>query len=294
MGLDHGSMVYDRSGWIRFVVGLPAPPGHVIAIPKYRPCDDGLWRRLSGRYCRVLREYGPRGISEVMGYARLFYDPVYGTLMPYIRDYDFVIVGSPWESLYIAVKNGSWPPLLRVLDRLVEAGFSVGDFGVTGSTAAGIQVPGISDVDLVYKGAPSKLYDAWPEILDRVYDYVVRDLSGITVEPGVFLGWRRGFLGGVHVSWVGAARTCRYMSSYWGIDTPVSRFRGIVRVEPGQETALVYPPCVETVDGLVIVSYEYNLGEVLYNGGILYIEGVMGEYTVYLGLREEPGRLSVL
>ena len=294
MDLDHGSIVYDRSGWISFVVGLPAPPGHIIAIPKYRPCSDGLWRRPSGRYCRVLREYGPRGISEVMVYARLVYDPLYNTLMPYTRDDNIVITESPWESLHKVAKKGSWPPLLHVLDRLVEAGFSVGDFGVTGSTAAGIQVPGLSDVDLVYRGIPSELYDAWPEIVDRVYDYVVSDLSGVTVEPGVFLGWRRGFLGGVHVSWVGAARACRYMSSYWSIDTPGSRFRGVVRVEPGQETALVYPPCVETIEGLVIVSYEYNLGEILYNGGKIYIESVMGEYTIYLGLKEEPGRLSVL
>ncbi len=294
MGLDHGSIVYDRNGWISFVVGLPAPPGYIIAIPKYRPCDDGPWHRASGRYCRVLREYGPRGISEVMAYARLVYDPVYNTLMPYMRYNEAVVTGSPWESLYNAVNAGSWPPLLSILDRLVEAGFSVSDFGVTGSTAAGIQVPGLSDVDLVYRGAPSRLYDAWSEIVDNVYDYTVRDLSGITVEPGVFLGWRRGFLGGVHVSWVGAARACRHVSDYWSIDTPGHRFRGVIRVEPGQDTALAYPPCVETVDGLVLVSYEYNLGDILYKGGKLSVEGVMGEYTVYLGLREEPGRLSVL
>ncbi len=292
--LEHGSIVYGHDGWISFTIGIPAPRGYITAVPKYKPCNDEAWRRPSGRYCRVLRTYGPQGIGEVMAYARLVYDPVYNTLMPYMLAEKILIVRNPWEALYEAISTGSWPPLIEVLDRLREAGFSIVDFGVTGSTAAGIQVPGLSDVDLVYKGRPSQLLGAWPYIVDQVYDSTTRNLAGVMVDPGVHLGWRRGFVNGVHVSWVGVERPCRYMAEYESIDTPRSRFKGILRVEPGQETALVYPPCVETVEGFVVVSYEYNLGALLYNGGRLWVEGVMGERTIYVGSREEPGGLTVL
>ena len=273
----HGSMIITSSGGVYQEIGIPRPPGLIPVIPKYRICRRSPWRRPGASLCRVIKTYGPKGLAEAIDTigARQYHDPLYGASMPYIREANVIARIGPIEALEMVVRK----PRGRVSQAAVELAYAFKGWtlGLTGTTAIGAENNEISDVDLIVATQrPSRFLH---EFTATVKPY--------TRDPS--LSWRRGYYDGVHVSWVAAPREpaihCPPLASYWRIDTPRRRVEAWVTVEPGQEGALLYPPCVEAGD-VYIVSYEYNHGYRLYRGGRIKVRGIAGSSTIYIGVRE--------
>lgn len=290
----HSSIILTRSGVWGQAVGIPTPPGMIAYIPKYVACEEpSPWRMLSWNLCRIIPSYGPRGLERVMSRlgGRWRWDPNYGARMPYELLENLTLLLHPVDALRRLVYHpyeGAEGAVSLISDLAGEAGVSVEDLGLTGSYALGIP-HGESDVDLIVYG----------EAAVRMYDFFAShrrgpsrdDLGGITTFPEIDLSWRRGVLWGYKVTWTGAPIEwhCPPLRSYYTISPPVKRIRAVLNVEPGQAGALLYPPCVRAGD-YWIVSYEYNLGGLLYEGGAFELEAYSSkEGVIYLGLREYPG-----
>jgi hypothetical protein len=89
---------------------------------------------------------------------------------------------------------------------------------------------------------------------------------------------------------------CKPLKSYFNVDSPVKPVEVTMYVERGQPSALAYPPCVVSSDGIYIVSFEYNVGALLYEGGVLGLEVwlVRAAGTVYLATREMPRLIELI
>ncbi len=291
----HGSIGVAFNGLHFQVVGLPSPRGLVPIIAKYMPCGVGPWKRPSGRLCRVNPEYGPKGVeaAAVKAGLGLRWDEAYGALVPYLDLAKALIIVDPWEAMAEVARSPRPPQALTALEAafLVAPGCG-GCVGVTGSLAMGMAVPEISDIDLVVE-------EGWEEEVYRRWRRIVKPLPAPASEGGVAIAdtleWRRGLLGGFHISWIAAPRRpashCPPLRRYPNLDTPRAAWRGRLTVRPGQPAALLYPPCVEAEEGLWIISYEYNVARLLYEGGTLEVEGLKGESTVYLAARPNPGSI---
>ena len=291
----HGSMVYTGT-LIAQVVGLPSPPGLVPVIPKYLACNKpSPWTRPSGNYCRVIEFYGPQGVDRALAHSgvRARYDPIYRAKMPYIEKDSIIRVITPREALLELISSPPNEPneLLEALYRLARE-VGIEGLGITGSLAAGIQ-HSKSDIDLVALDheAALRLYALFSS---RRSGPVKTVFGGVRVSPPLDLSWRRTSIARVQVTWIGAGPRCPVLDSYYSIDQPQAPWRGIVQVEPGQLTALSYPPCVRTSTGIWLVSYEFNLAVVFFRGGDIYVEGLAGDRTIYLGTRELPGVVRLL
>jgi len=293
-GLPHGSIIYYND-LILQVLGLPSPPGLLPVMPKYRACRArSPWRRPSGPYCRIAREYGPGGLEDTLTLSGLQerYDPLYKSPMPYIPLMQVQAAITPGEAMREFTMRLSAAP--KNVERAAEYIYHVigtRGLGLTGSLAAGIP-HARSDIDLVAldNRTAQRLYEVFASLSQGPR----RDsFSGVTVWPPVDLSWRRTRIYGVRITWIGAGEKCRALRSYYDVDPPVRRWEGVLRVEPGQDSALAYPPCVRAGD-YWLVSYEYNLGGVLYEGGKIRVSGVAGDKVVYVGVRESPARLEVL
>ncbi len=299
MGLTHGSIVESRAGIIGQVVGIPAPPGYVAVLPKYVWCSDASspWRRRDGPLCRVVSLYGPWGLSAAAEAAglRLLADPLYGAPMPYVSMDSIVRAVDPREALSILYTHGPGDPRIYAAVESIARGAGVGleDLGLTGSLAMGGHHAS-SDVDLVVHGCDQAA---------RVAEYLwglrlgVRrsTLGGVRVSPSVDLSWRRLVYEGRSVTLVGVPRVwhCPVLESYYRIVGPEARIRSRLSVRPGDCGFLLYPPCGQATDGTWIVSFEYNVGWLLYSGGDFLVEGVGAREPgiVYIGTREFPGAL---
>ncbi len=306
MRYGHGSIITLRDGMMGVEVGLPAPPGYVPIIPKYVPCDRGPWSRRSLRFCRVIERYGPAGVSEAFTRSGLVltYDPSYGTLMPYVRLEEALEYVSPREALQRRALSGKGS-LSHVLSNAISfMGSLVGSFetiGLTGSYAMELEAD-FSDVDLVvYGGEGARL--AYEGFRSRASPVDCRmDFGGLSLVGWPCLPWRRGAVEvvPVPVSWVGApiggpAAHCPPLIG--GIAAyGLSQAQGVLTVPPGQETSLLYPPCVRTEEGVYIISFEYNVGGPLYEGGEVKVHGLgaLRARVILLGSREKPGRLELL
>lgn len=303
----HAALAEAPGGLLGQLVGLPAPPGHAVFVPKYKVCGEGgPWRRPGARLCRVIIEYGPRGVAGALAKAGLpqAHDPAYAAPIPYVSC-DSLSVICPPEALMDALSRGV-NDVVAVAGLLADQGVPLESLGLTGSNALGAAVPGLSDVDLiVYSDSDGS------EAVDvaRIFSSLTpagpprSDFGGVRVYPPAGVGWRRARVAGVTASWVGVPRRgisahCKPLSSYPPRDPPRPQARVSLRVSvrPGQPEALLYPPCVDAGAGLTLVSLEYNLALVLYTGGVFKISGIASESggTVYLGLREEPGYLKRL
>lgn len=275
----HGSMIITSNGRVYQEIGIPSPPGLVPVIPKYIVCGSGSWGRSGVSMCRVLSRYSPRGLMDAADRAGLGLriDPLYMARIPYIQEASIMERVTPPSALERVAKK----PRGRISMMLVEivSALRPWGLGITGTIALGIENDRISDIDLIVATwTPSRFMGLFRETTS-------------TFRRRPELAWRRGYYMGVHVSWTGVppipAGHCRPLKNYWNVDTPRRRARIEVYVEPGQEGALLYPPCVEA-EGLYLVSYQYNHGYTLYRGGRLMVEGVIGEYTVYTGVGEAP------
>ena len=306
MRYGHGSVVTLRSGLLGVEIGIPAPAGYVPVMPKYVPCDKGAWSRGTVRFCRVIKTYGPTGLSEalVKSGLTLTYDPSYGAAMPYVRASDLLDYKSPREALLHRALSGGGG-LGHVLSRAIRfmgslaGGLDV--LGLTGSYAMSIEAD-FSDVDIVVYGGEAAR-QAYEGFMAAVTSAECREeFGGVSIRGWPCRPWRRGFVSDVPVplSWVGVppggpASHCPPVLEGPGVDglTPT---RVNLAVPGGQETALLYPPCVRTEEGMYIVSFEYNAGGPLYEGGEVKASGLITYrgHTVILGSREFPGALELL
>ncbi len=292
----HGAIVYTVNGIIGQVQGIPSPPGYITYLPKYRLCDLATpWRGHGYSLCREIPHYGPLGLASAMrrlkGGWRI--DPLYGIVMPYASEYEIMKIIDPRTAVKRLVSEGSIDP--RPLETLYtirrEAGVGLDDLGVTGSYAIGIIHPG-SDLDIiVYDDSALRLYEYFLSIREgpsREY------LGGVVLEPYVDLSWRRARLGGLSVTWTGVPQYwhCPPLENYFAITPPLGIIEKVLYIEPYQIGALLYPPCVRAGD-YWLVSYEYNLGGPLYEGGVVKVRAISGGDTIFIGTREYPGRIRL-
>ena len=305
----HGSVVALRDWTLGVEVGLPSPPGVIPVMPKYVPCRGGPWASAGASFCRIISVYGPRGLSESLERLglRQTYDPAYGAPMPYVSQEQVVAYVSPRGALARVLRGGSplGPSLARVVEAVAREVGGSDLVGLTGSIAMGVEQP-FSDIDLVIYGGEGS---------ERAFDLFVRraepvaptrgeeqNYGGVVVRAAFPAQWRRGLLkdlAGVPVSWVGVpmdvASHCGPLRSRQGLGphkVPVSGL--VLTVQPGQEGALLYPPCVRAEEGVHLVSYEFNLGAALYLGGVFRVDGISFGGTLVLGARELPGSLVKL
>lgn len=258
-----------------------------------------------GSLCRVLRRYEA---SEVIDAAervgmKAFKDPLYGASTPILGGEELVLACDPVESMRRIITHPSGNlefMVVRVASLLRAVGVSVEALGVTGTLAMGTHVEGVSDIDLVVYGprASLEVHDAFASIGEEPPGARRGVVNGVRVCPPLSLGWRRRVIGGVHVSWVGAPEAavshCTPLREWRRLEPPRGRAKLTLRIPEGQVGALLYPPCVESEEGLHIVSFEYNLGALLYEGGLMEVEGLASGEAVLLGTREYPGSLRLL
>ncbi|MEM1846959.1 MAG: hypothetical protein QXK14_02500 [Acidilobaceae archaeon] len=297
----HGSIVYTVEGLVAQALGIPHPPELIPVIPKYVFCDKSLWSRLGTSFCRVVIEYGPQGLENALTRSKVVerFDGVYGAFQPYLESWKILFVVEPREAL----QNRIARPiafldeiLIEVLKALREFGVSLSELGLTGSLAAELENQKVSDIDLVVYGASSslKVFEAFISTSPIVS--LRNSFGGLLVNPPVNVGWRRTLVRGREVSWIGVpleGELCEPLSSYERVLRPTRFVEKEVTIEPGQETSLLYPPCVKTAPGEVLISFEYNLAVSFYEGGKFVVRGVADEReeVIYLGTRENPGEL---
>jgi hypothetical protein len=278
------------------VLGIPAPPGFVPVLIKYVACGAGPWRRAGLSLCRILRSYSPESVEEASVVLPRRWDPRYGAFMPYIGEGEIAWSVDPETALQEALRRAE-PPLLDALSAAVREVEATGaSAGVTGSLALGAPHRG-SDVDLVViadEGSVAGVVERFRSLgePDEVSQVAYRGV--FTSSPRV--GWRRRRVSGVRVTLTAAPRRpaehCPPISSYERLKQPHGNYRGVLTVRPGQPSALLYPPCVESDEGLTIVSYEYNLALELYEGGRFHVEGPSNGEAVFVSVRES--RSSIL
>jgi len=297
---EHGSTVLTRGGLLGLVIGIPRPPQLIPIIPKYILCRESPWSRAGSSFCRVLEAYGPHGVSKAILRAsvRELYDPLYGHTTPYVSVYDALDIVTPREALWRVVagpRNRLHYTLLDLLQLLEARGVSVENVGVTGSLAAGIENLEISDIDLVVYGveASESMYKIFVEEIG-LRGPPIPSFGGLRVEPGVSIGWRRGLFKGLIVGWVGlpgVGELCEPLREYFKVRAPAKPVSLTLEIPKGQPQALTYPPCVRSRDGVYIVSFEYNVGALLYRGGEIRVEGLASwdGGVVYIATREKPG-----
>jgi len=160
-----------------------------------------------------------------------------------------------------------------------------------------INVLSSGDIDLIIYDSEAAV--SMVEIFRKTtipYSTVVRRTGTIIVDSGLDLSWRRGYYNGVHISWTGVPVTvaghCDIV--YWNLLPPQNYKYIEVYIEPMQETALLYPPCVYSSEGYYIISYEYNIGYLLYQGGMFAITSYITDNIIYLGVKgkmQHIGRL---
>ncbi len=303
---EHGSSLITRDGLLGIVIGVPRPPELIPIIPKYVICKESLWVRGASSFCRVLEMYGPRGISDTLagiGFKE-YLDGIYNSPMPYVRITDVVEIVKPREALARVIRKPSneiHHELLDLLGVLVESGVELDNIGLTGSLAMGIENVEISDIDLVVYGLENTelAYNIFRKEL-RANPILLEELGGLQVKPGVNIGWRRALFKRYIVGWVGipgVGEFCKPLRGYFSLNGPTGRQVDlIVEVEEAQSTALTYPPCVVSRDGIYIISFEYNIGALLYKGGIYRIRGLADRdlSVIYVATRELPGFIKVV
>ncbi len=286
-------------------IGIPAPQGFIPIIPKYVTCASGPWATPGSKFCRVIENYGPTGVSKAINTSQLSqrYDPNYGSNMPYVEYHDVTHYVNPRRALEAALRGSSplQPFISRVAAALSKGLTGLDQLGLTGSAAVGMEQR-FSDVDFTVYGneAAEALYELFTSRARAVE--CKSEFGGVTVRGYSCTPWRRGFVGDseVPVSWVGVpnevAGHCNVLRRYENLSPPSRDVEVTVTIPPRQPMALLYPPCVASEEGYVVVSYEFNLGGPLYEGGVVRLVGrLLGDgKTVVLGSRERPGMLELL
>ena len=287
---------------------MEAPPGYILALPKYllvsgEECKSGIWRRGSICLTRIIDDYGPKGLENSIKKAgiKLRYDARYGAPMPYIPLDEILELVHPRQAvqnIIMSPKSEASLDAIAVIRSLRDYGVSTDSIGLTGSLALGFEHAKFSDIDLVVYGARNAAR-MWEIFTSKKVEggRLLTVIGGLRVHPPLDTSWRRAILPWSRrfVSWVGVPEEpLSHCVELKDIDKrPEIPFRVRVKVEPGQDSALLYPPCVETKESIRLVSFEYNVGAIFYKGGVLEVAGLgSSDYSMlYLGLREYPGHI---
>lgn len=309
--LKHGTMIVDRSLRVHQVIGLPAPSPFIVTLTKYRLCGrDTPWRLGRLPLCRLLTKYSAREAKEAaaQGGVRLVDDPFYNSKIPLLDpSTEIIIMAEPEEALRaIIARPQGWLErlLIHIITSLSRKG--VGGLGVTGSLALGFHSDEVSDIDLiVYESENAeRAIKAFREVNGIPARAPLSTAGGVRLSPPTDLAWRRLLIrvpgeNPVHVSWTGAplipGSHCPPLREWRSLPSIQGVAHIEVSVEPGQPSALLYPPCVETRDGDYIISFEYNVAMHLFTGGRMRVSGLRaGGEALVLAAEEYPGSLSLL
>ncbi|MCE4604589.1 MAG: nucleotidyltransferase domain-containing protein [Aeropyrum sp.] len=267
----------------------------IPAIPKYEICSKpSPWARAGVRYCRILARYTPEDLEESLKASGLprRKDGIYNTIMPYVPRGDIVEYRSPKAALDEILQAGRpyWAvgPIARTLKSVGKGDPEA--VGVTGSIAGGYY-GAHSDIDIVVY-SPN-----YPELVVRKLletgetDVAIARYSGV-FEGSYPIGWRRRVVEGKRVTVTLAPSRpgshCEPLKNYWRVPTPEkSIYMREAIIPSGQESALLYPPCFRTSDGVWIVSFEYNVSYLAFEGGPFKLMGVAdgSGTTIYLAVR---------
>ena len=297
---SYGALLFLKSGVVVQSLGMEVG-GRCVVMPKYVACrEPSLWGRLgTGSLCRVIRGYGPRGLARALELSGIAagHGSSEGAPLPLVAPEEAVHVVTPREAFSQSISEGRHL-LAHALDRLGLLAYSE-ELGLTGSIAGGYWHED-SDIDLVAltHRAALELYEAFRTISASRDVLTKSELGGIIVPGGVDVSWRRTWveLGGrrVGVTWIGGLPQgplhCPQAVPPLPLRAP---WRGTVYIPPGDPRALLYPPCAASSSGELVISYEYNLGGLLYEGGQFIIEGtrIGGTNAIVLGIREAPGKI---
>lgn len=304
----HGVQLISYDGIVYQGIGLEAPPGYILALPKYmlvsgERCGSGIWRRGSICLTRIIDDYGPKGLEDSIKKAgiKLRYDARYGAPMPYIPLDEVLELVHPRQAvqnIIMSPRSEASHDAIAVIRSLRDYGVSADSIGLTGSLALGFEHVKFSDIDLVVYGARNAVR-MWEIFTSKNVGggRLLTVIGGLRVHPPLDTSWRRAVLPWSRrfVSWVGVPEEpLSHCMELKDIDKrPEIPIRVRVRIEPGQDSALLYPPCVETKESIRLVSFEYNVGAIFYRGGVLEVAGLgSSDYSMlYVGLREYPGNI---
>ncbi|MEB3851463.1 MAG: hypothetical protein LRS49_02625 [Desulfurococcales archaeon] len=275
-------------------------------MPKYVACSDrkAPWALgAAGRMCRILDAYSASSlrVAARRGGVEAINDPLYGAPQPLLRFDSILCIAEPRRALERAVAQAGDALEYALAEVVGMLGPRVRPhLGLTGTLALGMHRAGVSDVDLVVYGdrASERMLEEFSSLRGEPPGPPRRVVGGVRIAPPTDLSWRRAGVGGISVSWIGApsrpASHCPPLREWRHLRPPRGRAHIETSVEPGQPGALLYPPCVRTVEGLFIVSYEYNLALHMYVGGRMRVEGLRAGEAVILGSAEHPGSLVLL
>ena len=297
---SYGTLLFLKDGIVVQSLGMEVG-GYCVVMPKYVVCKEQTpWSKPGmGRLCRVIRGYGPLGLSNALKLSKIEvkYRVSEDTPLPLVAPEEATHIVTPRHALARAVSEGRHL-VAHAIGALGLLGHTA-ELGLTGSIAGGYWHEN-SDIDLVALTlrAALELYRAFRKV-SRNRDVLSKsELGGVIVPGGVDVSWRRTWIsiGGrrIGITWIGGLQKGPVHCPHAVPPTPIiGRWRGTVYIPPGDPRALLYPPCASTSEGLTVISYEYNLGGLFYEGGQFWIEGsrAIDGRTIFLGIRENPGRV---
>ncbi|MEB3797769.1 MAG: nucleotidyltransferase domain-containing protein [Caldisphaeraceae archaeon] len=297
--LGHSSTLITKDLLVGVEIGIPSPEGFIPIIPKYVSCRRGAWKRRANSFCRIISEYGPNGIRDSIERSglKLVYDPVYRSYMPYVNKGDVLIYNDPREMFkeLLSHPQGADEKIVRVLGKIL-GDVDLSSVGLTGSYSLNMW-NAFSDIDLVIYGKKNS-EDFLIKFMRRANALECKENYGGVFLRGPCVPWRRGKVLGIAVSWIGVPEVisghCDAAREYHKIKIPSKVGNLETYVSPGQGEALLYPPCVKDENGRAIVSFEYNAGYLLYNGGRLEVSGLYDGRSLFIGTREYPGSIRLL
>jgi hypothetical protein len=291
----HDSTIITKDLLVAVEIGIKSPEGLIPVIPKYVSCRESKWKRKKLSFCRIISEYGPYGISDAIKSSKIkmLYDPIYRIKMPYIKKEDIMIYNNPkdvfTENFIYSYKYIESLPLFDLIKDL-----DIKQIGITGSYSLGMQY-GESDIDLVIYGEKN-VELIYNKFINNTNIIECKNSFGGVIIDDLCVPWRRGTYRGMAYSWTGVpneiASHCDPIKDYNKIIIPDKVENLNVYIPNGQINGLLYPPCVRDSNGRYIISFEFNAGYLLYNGGHLSISGLSNEKSIIIGTREFPGKIS--
>ncbi len=298
----------DRAGSIYSVIGIPPPPGNVIAFKKYHLCNDleSIWKRGNRRYCRLVQDYTQ---YSILTHTLTVMDPRFNTEVPVISTMNIERTLDPFNGLHRILTHPEDTLQYTLIDFLSEinreTGIRLDSWGVTGSILAGIHNPDKSDIDLILIGEePSKAVFEymkkrqfprivnWASIQSR-YEMDPRILKLISKGRSRFM-WKNHKISIIFIE--GDIYHPKYCETFHGFLTwnaivlkEAKRFKGIVKID-SNKGALTYPPCVDTGNYL-LMSFDHALAPILEESRCLSIDTLSGRTVdgidiVFLGVKE--------
>ena len=328
--MDH-DLVVDKNFNIYVVFGSKHPYGFVYAYLKYRSLLDSggtskhsIWSFRGVPLARVMERYSVGNVLDVMGFQSRIYDPVYDSVLPYLRYSEIYmhllpevrireILERPRDDLELVVSEAVY--MLRN-----ASGVSLDYIGVGGSVLGGFHNVDLSDIDLVVYGCDNavRVYHSIEGFAEPLKGSVLErwvrnqaELHGVSMDLArrMYAPYRRSLFRGRALTVVFPEPYSRYGDLYFRSYSSCCIAR--VEVPPNQCGALHYPGLVR-VSGRVIPSggcrfsgvdvdwlvlYEGAFSPIVFEGGPLEVRGVLarvypgGGFAIIVGSRECGGNV---